>query len=55
MQDCPPKAIHRAPNGEVFIRDHCPYGVIQLAPVDPERKAPSLLTCRLFGASGAEA
>ena len=50
MKDCPPDAIHRAPNGEVFISDscigcgncerNCPYGVIQLAPVDPERRAP---------------
>ncbi|HEX4944488.1 MAG TPA: cyclic nucleotide-binding domain-containing protein, partial [Usitatibacteraceae bacterium] len=42
MKDCPPDAIHRAPNGEVFVNDscigcgncekNCPYGVIQLAP-----------------------
>jgi len=41
MADCPPDAIHRAPNGEVYIDDscigcgncerNCPYGVIQLA------------------------
>jgi ferredoxin len=41
MKDCPPDAIHRAPNGEVFIADNCigcgncerncPYGVIKLA------------------------
>ena len=53
MKDCPPDAIHRAPNGEVFIDDtcigcgncerNCPYGVIQLAPVDPRRQRPSLL------------
>jgi len=41
MSDCPPNAIHRNPNGEVFITDacigcgqceaNCPYGVIQMA------------------------
>ena len=41
MKDCPPDAIHRAPDGEVFIADNCigcgncqqncPYGVIQMA------------------------
>jgi CRP-like cAMP-binding protein/thioredoxin reductase/ferredoxin-like protein FixX len=41
MKDCPPDAIRRAPNGEVYIEDscigcgncerNCPYGVIQLA------------------------
>lgn len=41
MKDCPPDAIHRSPNGEVFIDDscigcgscrhNCPYGVIQMA------------------------
>ena len=46
MQDCPPHAIHRLPNGEVFIADscigcgncveNCPYGVIQLAAVEPK-------------------
>jgi len=40
MTDCPPDAIRRAPNGEVYIRDNCigcgncekncPYGVIQM-------------------------
>ena len=60
MKDCPPDAIHRAPNGEVFISDtcigcgncerNCPYGVIQMAPLDPERKAPSLLQWLLLGA-----
>jgi thioredoxin reductase/Fe-S-cluster-containing dehydrogenase component/CRP-like cAMP-binding protein len=55
MKDCPPNAIHRMPNGEVFIDDtcigcgnceaNCPYGVIQMAEVD---KGPSLLQ-RLLG------
>jgi CRP-like cAMP-binding protein/thioredoxin reductase/Pyruvate/2-oxoacid:ferredoxin oxidoreductase delta subunit len=41
MKDCPPDAIHRSPNGEIFIADNCigcgncerncPYGVIQMA------------------------
>jgi Fe-S-cluster-containing hydrogenase component 2 len=45
MRDCPPNAIHRLPNGEVFIDDtcigcgnceeSCPYGVIQMAEVPP--------------------
>ena len=59
MKDCPPDAIHRSANGEVFINDtcigcgncerNCPYGVIQLAPVDPERKPPSLVSWLLLG------
>jgi CRP-like cAMP-binding protein/thioredoxin reductase/Pyruvate/2-oxoacid:ferredoxin oxidoreductase delta subunit len=63
MKDCPPDAIHRAQNGEVYIADscigcgncerNCPYGVIQLAPVDPARRAPSLWSWLLWG-SGAE-
>ncbi|MBM3489540.1 MAG: cyclic nucleotide-binding domain-containing protein [Alphaproteobacteria bacterium] len=58
MTDCPPDAIHRRPNGEVFIDDscigcgncqrNCPYGVIQLA-VRPPGK-PSILNWLLFGA-----
>ena len=46
MQDCPPNAIHRLPDGEVSIADtcigcgncveNCPYGVIQLAEVAPK-------------------
>ena len=41
MKDCPPDAIHRSADGEVFIADNCigcgncqqncPYGVIQMA------------------------
>ena len=59
MKDCPPDAIHRAPNGEVFIMDtcigcgncerNCPYGVIQMAPKDPHRRAPSLWSWLLLG------
>lgn len=57
MKDCPPDAIHRAPNGEVFIADNCigcgncerncPYGVIQMA-ATPAKK-PSMLSWLLFG------
>lgn len=57
MKDCPPDAIHRAPNGEVFIEDtcigcgncerNCPYGVIQMAAL-PGRK-PGLLGWLLWG------
>ena len=57
MKDCPPDAIHRAPNGEVFIGDNCigcgncerncPYGVIQMAALPP--KKPGLLNWLLFG------
>ena len=50
MKDCPPDAIRRAPNGEVFIADNCigcgncqrncPYGVIHMSkrcPRSPDR------------------
>ncbi len=57
MSDCPADAIHRAPNGEVYIDDqcigcgncerNCPYGVIQMAAV-PAKK-PSLLNWLMFG------
>jgi len=57
MKDCPPDAIHRAPNGEVFIADNCigcgncerncPYGVIHMAAKPP--KKPGLLQWLLFG------
>jgi CRP-like cAMP-binding protein/Fe-S-cluster-containing hydrogenase component 2/thioredoxin reductase len=57
MKDCPADAIHRAPNGEVFIDDkcigcgncerNCPYGVIQMAAVPAEK--PSLLNWIFFG------
>ncbi|MFA6014289.1 MAG: cyclic nucleotide-binding domain-containing protein [Gallionellaceae bacterium] len=48
MKDCPPDAIHRSVNGEVFIGDNCvgcgncqnncPYGVIQMAVKKPYRQ-----------------
>jgi Fe-S-cluster-containing hydrogenase component 2 len=47
MKDCPPNAIHRMPNGEVFIDDtcigcgnceeNCPYDVIQMAEMGNKR------------------
>ncbi len=59
MKDCPPDAIHRSQNGEVFITDacigcgncekNCPYGVIQLAPAIPPKSKPSVLSWLLFG------
>jgi Fe-S-cluster-containing hydrogenase component 2/CRP-like cAMP-binding protein len=58
MDDCPPDALRRDPNGEVVIEDtcigcgncvtNCPYGVIQLAQVDPPKRA-SALWRFLFG------
>ncbi len=57
MKDCPPDAIHRAPNGEVFIADNCigcgncerncPYGVIHMASKPP--KKPGLLQWLMLG------
>ena len=57
MSDCPPDAIHRGPDGEVFIDDtcigcgncqrYCPYGVIRMDKVPP--KKPSLLNWLFFG------
>jgi CRP-like cAMP-binding protein/Fe-S-cluster-containing hydrogenase component 2 len=59
MKDCPPDAIHRSPNGEVFIQDtcigcgncekNCPYGVIQLAPESPKKNRPSLISWLMLG------
>lgn len=57
MADCPPNAIHRGPDGEVFINDtcigcgncqrNCPYGVIRMDKVPPQK--PSLLSWLFFG------
>jgi Fe-S-cluster-containing dehydrogenase component/CRP-like cAMP-binding protein len=56
MQDCPPNAIHRLPDGEVSIADtcigcgncveNCPYGVIQLAEVAPKASLLSRISGR---------
>ena len=47
MADCPPNAIHRGPDGEVFIDEtcigcgncqrNCPYGVIRMDKVPPKK------------------
>jgi Fe-S-cluster-containing hydrogenase component 2 len=57
MTDCPPNAIHRGQDGEVFIDEkcigcgncmrYCPYGVIRMDSVPP--KKPGLLMWLLFG------
>ena len=57
MTDCPPNAIHRGPDGEVFINDtcigcgncqrFCPYGVIRMD--KPPPKKPGLVSWLLFG------
>jgi cGMP-dependent protein kinase 2 len=57
MSDCPPNAIHRGPDGEVFIDDtcigcgncqrYCPYGVIRMEAIPP--KKPSLLEWLFLG------
>jgi Fe-S-cluster-containing hydrogenase component 2/CRP-like cAMP-binding protein len=57
MKDCPPDAIRRAPNGEVYVQDscigcgncekNCPYGVIQMA--TRREEAPNLLDWILTG------
>ena len=57
MTDCPPNAIQRGPDGEVFISDacigcgncqrNCPYDVIQMDKPPPEK--PGLLQWMLFG------
>lgn len=60
MKDCPPNAIHRSVNGEVYITDscigcgncekYCPYDVIQMATIDPDYKQRSLWQV-IFGRS----
>lgn len=58
MADCPPNAIQRGADGEVNIdketcigcgncKSFCPYGVIKMEPVPPEK--PSLLNWLMFG------
>ncbi|HEX8527224.1 cyclic nucleotide-binding domain-containing protein [Allosphingosinicella sp.] len=57
MADCPPNAIHRGPDGEVFIDEtcigcgncqrNCPYGVIRMEKVPPPK--PSLLSWLFLG------
>ena len=57
MSDCPPNAIHRGPDGEVFIDDtcigcgncqrYCPYGVIRMDSAPP--KKPNLLSWLFLG------
>lgn len=57
MADCPPTAIKRGPDGEVFIDDtcigcgncqrNCPYGVIRMDAKPP--KKPGLLSWLLLG------
>ena len=57
MADCPPNAIHRGADGEVYIDDtcigcgncqrNCPYGVIRMDKVPP--KKPNLLAWLLGG------
>ena len=62
MKDCPPDAIHRSVEGEVYIADNCigcgnceqncPYGVIQMA-VKGEPPKPSLWQWLLLGKGSA--
>ncbi|WP_254913004.1 cyclic nucleotide-binding domain-containing protein [Novosphingobium sp. B 225] len=57
MADCPPNAIRRGADGEVFIDDscigcgncqrNCPYGVIRMDSVPPQK--PGLLSWLFFG------
>jgi Fe-S-cluster-containing hydrogenase component 2 len=57
MADCPPNAIHRGQDGEVFIDEtcigcgncqrNCPYGVIRMDSVPPPK--PSFLSWLFLG------
>jgi Fe-S-cluster-containing hydrogenase component 2 len=57
MKDCPPNAIHRAPNGQVYIDEtcigcgncqvNCPYGVIRMEYAAPKKAG--LASWLLFG------
>ncbi|MCH7637218.1 MAG: cyclic nucleotide-binding domain-containing protein, partial [Proteobacteria bacterium] len=57
MKDCPPDAIRRAPNGEVYIEDscigcgncerNCPYDVIQMS--SGKEEAPNFMNWLLTG------
>jgi cGMP-dependent protein kinase 2 len=57
MADCPPNAINRGPDGEVYINDtcigcgncqrNCPYGVIRMAKPPPRK--PNLFAWLFFG------
>ncbi len=61
MKDCPPDAIRRAPNGEVYIQDNCigcgncerncPYDVIQMS--GKKEEAPGLVSWLLTGKGAA--
>lgn len=52
-KDCPPNAIHRSINGEIFINDrcigcgncekNCPYGAIQMVPIHTEYQKPGVM------------
>lgn len=64
MTDCPPDALRRHPNGEVFIMSscigcgncerNCPYHVIQMAPREPAPRRHWLVRL-LFGAGNGPA
>lgn len=59
MKDCPPDAIRRSENGEVFITDacigcgncerNCPYGVIQMRAPAAQKSQTGLLAWMAFG------
>ena len=65
MKDCPPDAIYRAPNGEVFIQDHCigcgncerncPYNVIQMAAMTEPAHAGAVVVAAAWSVDGIRA